>query len=500
MTMSVVAAGKLWGRTPTGRLVSCEGHVLNMSKSNYLLMTTNLAVQEEAADRYGYPPGGTADVETLSVAFDLGLEEAMDVIDRFDENGTNSEFIWRIGDTIDRYAESYDQDTLASLAGQLRTGNERDSVGDDLWQFLASPQSDLLAEDAEEYLAPVVERLESHGIEDEIETQLDGIYAEAAQELVDGQDDRLDRLARLEAIVRGEEIGMQQFDTLQWLRGKQANPNDDLERIDMDDLYGRFEDDIDSMVRARTIDALEQQAQERAADMYMEITGERTEMDDDMVYAVRAWMMTEEEPFVKGEESVLGKLEKLIEHGTEAYWEIDPGSTVAKDGPVYYEQPVIETLRQGPDGPETYEIGGEEIEIYVADPIEALRYGEEFRTCRSIEWDDPNQGTVNRAASLPAVTLYAEKEDGSIVGRMNLTYVEDDDGQGELEGGPIYRGLEDTETNEMLAEAMEEYAEDMRKALAAHGDEYLHDRLHDIYEREGEWIAPDRAQELDRVF
>ncbi|MFB6215937.1 MAG: hypothetical protein ABEJ72_03080, partial [Candidatus Aenigmatarchaeota archaeon] len=78
-----------------------------------------------------------------------------------------------------------------------------------------------------------------------------------------------------------------------------------------------------------------------------------------------------------GEGETRELVEDIIRHDKDVYFQDSAGDY---NDLAELEFPEFEVLRDGV-GREQYEVEGRSVEVYVASPLEALRYGDEFQTC-----------------------------------------------------------------------------------------------------------------------
>lgn len=425
-------------------------------------------------------------VEKVTEVFDLDLQEAVEFDEKLKEFGGRREVTDSDARAVEKYRESYGKDKTSKLAENLRVQDKNFSLGQDLWNFLRTPEADILAENAEAEVDEILEA-ESDGFKDEIDEILEAEYKNAANEAYDTFENQISEIAGL-AEISGENLDFGTFDVFNWLKGKQYDPNWN-EDIDVEDIKERLESQLDSQKRRKTLNALYSQAHKRVEDTYREITGSSPEeVDKDLVYGVRAHMMTN-----NTENRQL--LEDIIQHDEDVYFQ---NSSPSNDVLGTLEKSEFETFKSGL-GTKKYHLGDKEVEIYVASPIESLKYGDEFDTCHSITWDDhegSNEGVIKRSGSLTSPVIFAEDENGNLVGRDRMIRTEDRSmsGLAVLRGAEkIYTSLEDSDLNSELTEAMKDYQEEMRLEMGYVRDEKTHDIQTavintDVYE---EWHDPE---------
>jgi hypothetical protein len=429
-----------------------------------------------------------SEVVTQAVeTFNLDVNEAADLDDQVEDFGGKRQFTDRIKRTVEKYGESYEEDLLEDIVDQVRV--EDLSAGDSLWNFLKSPEADILAENAERELEEITSTQETDAIADQIEEELEAEYQEAAQQVYEQHEEEINKAYHLSQIS-GQEISLSNFDTFNWLKSKQydSNWNDELE---ISEISNSLESELDTQIRAKTLESLESQAHKVAADKYEEITGEKPdEVGKEVLYSSRALMMTEDE-------ETRDIVEDIMKKGDEVYLSADHVDISDID---YHH---VDILKDGV-GSETYDIGGKEVEIHVANPAERLRYGEEFQTCKSLTWEDSgesNEEVVKRSTALKDPIIYAEQENGDgesqVIAREILHYDMDGDYR-ELGNGRMYRSLESREDNKELEEAMNDYKDRMRSELAVPTDEQR-SAIEDAdiqYSVTSDWYAPENAPQV----
>lgn len=425
--------------------------------------------------------------ETVADVFDMNVDEALDFSHRMRDFGGRRSVTDSSLRTTEKYRESYGEEKTSELADNLRVSGSNKSLGDDIWNFLKTPESDILAENAEEEIDEILEA-DSPRLEDQISEELEDEYQEAAEEAYNTVKDDISEIVGL-AEISGSELYFDSFDTLKWLKDKQRTPewNDN---IDTDDVTKRLEGEVESQKRRKTLDALESQAHKVAAEHYEKITGQQPDqVDKDIIYGVRAHMMTEDP-------EDLELLEDILKHNKDVYTQ-ESSHSYEKIGSL--ENAEFDTLRDGL-GREKYELSSGEVEVYVASPLEALRYGDEFDTCHSITWEQDrhtqNKEAIIRSGSLTNPVIFAEDENGNIVGRDRM-YRDIDEEKGEKElgnGGKSYTSIGDREINSELREVIEDYQEQMREEMGYMTPEKrsaIHNaELKSKYE---EWHAPEHV-------
>ncbi|MFB6099895.1 MAG: hypothetical protein ABEK16_01350 [Candidatus Nanohalobium sp.] len=428
--------------------------------------------------------------EAVADVFGLTVQETIDFRDKFDafkEEGSRREVSDSRLMTVEKYRKNYGSESISEIADNLRVSGEDFSLGHDVWNFLETPEADIIAENAANEIDEILEA-ESDVIEEQIGEEFSGKYREAAEQAYEKLEEDISEIAGL-AEISGYRADLGMFDTFNWLKEKQENPNWQDE-IDTDELRRRLESEVETQRRSKTLDALESQAQQIAKKHYRNITGEEPdELDKDELYAVRAHIMTQ-----RFED--LEILEDIIKYGEESYFR---ESSPSYDQISSLEYSELEVLKNGL-GKEVAEIGGREFEIYVASPIEGLRYGDEFDTCHSITWEEDyntrNSGAIRRSASLTSPIIYVKDGNGEIIGRDRIDLREDAIVDKSIDtlisSSKSYSGLENRELNSQLKEAIEEYEEDMRLQIGyprrcKRADIFEAIINSDVYD---EWLAP----------
>lgn len=427
-------------------------------------------------------------VNQTTETFNLKVEEAVDFDNQVEEFGGKRRFTDRMKRTAEKYGESYEEELLDQIVDQIRVDQDL-SAGNDLWNFLKKPEADLLAENSEEKLEAITESQEENIIANKIEAELEEEYQKAAEEAYRDNKEEFNKLYNLSQIS-GQEIGLNNFDTFNWIKSKQYdnNWNNDL---DLGEISSSLKSEIDTQIRAKTLDALNSQAHKAAAEKYEEVTGTRpNEVNEDIVYSARAWMMTEDE-------ETRNVLEEIMHKGDEAYL-----STLNENiADIDYHH--IDILKDGA-GRKEYQVGDKQVEVYVASPEERLRYGEEFQTCKSLTWEeqgDTNEETIKRSAALKSPIIYAEVPDDNgedqVVGREIIHYDLDGDHR-DLTNGRMYTNLESGEHNQELKEVIDNYKDEIRSDLAVPTEEQkrLIQDAETHYKVTGDWYAPENTPQI----